>query len=144
MMKDEFEKLAGYEVTLDDFQKIIEPMYMATALDKSEFVKCLNRRRFALPTKEQMIGEMRKTARHLHEICGRFEDYKILDKLESMANAYARRFYNLDLLYDPEAWVYFNTGYEFPDLQRGCTYPRELVIGRGEKEFERIRLVTDC
>ena len=44
MMKHEFEKLAGYEVTNETYDNIIEPMYMATNLSKSEFIKTLNRK----------------------------------------------------------------------------------------------------
>lgn len=68
MMKEEFERLAGYEVSFDDYQKIIEPMYIAADLDKQEFVKCINKNRFALPTKKQLIDEMKKIAVHLFEI----------------------------------------------------------------------------
>lgn len=38
MMKSEFEKLAGYEVSNSDYIEIIEPMYMATNLSKEEFI----------------------------------------------------------------------------------------------------------
>ena len=30
MMKHEFEALAGYEVSFEDYNNVIEPMYMAT------------------------------------------------------------------------------------------------------------------
>lgn len=46
MMKYEFEELAGYEVTVEDYDNIIEPMYMATDLSKAEFVKVVDRKRF--------------------------------------------------------------------------------------------------
>lgn len=48
MMKHEFEAIAGYEVSTEDYEKIIEPMYMATTLSKVEFVKCLDKKRFAM------------------------------------------------------------------------------------------------
>lgn len=44
MMKHEFEALAGYEVTTETYDNIIEPMYMATNLTKREFIKTLNRK----------------------------------------------------------------------------------------------------
>ena len=44
MMKHEFEALAGYEVTTETYDNIIEPMYMATNLSKRDFVKTLNRK----------------------------------------------------------------------------------------------------
>lgn len=142
MMKEEFERLAGYEVSFDDYQKIIEPMYIATDLDKQEFVKCINKNRFALPTKKQLIDEMKKIAAHLFEICGRYTDYESMDELEKKAREFAKRFYHIDWDYDSKAWIYFNKGYEFPHLQRGCTYPKELVIGHDGVEYTRIELVT--
>ena len=42
MMQREFEALAGITVTAADYDNIIEPMYMATGLDKQEFIKTLN------------------------------------------------------------------------------------------------------
>ena len=58
------------------------------------------------------------------------------------AREFAKRFYHIDWDYDSKAWIYFNKGYEFPHLQRGCTYPKELVIGRDGVEYTRIELVT--
>ena len=46
MMKHEFEELAGYKVSITDYDQIIEPMYMATNLSKMDFVKCIDRKRF--------------------------------------------------------------------------------------------------
>lgn len=46
MMKSEFEALAGYEVSNEDYNKIIEPMYMATDLSKADFIKTISRKRF--------------------------------------------------------------------------------------------------
>ena len=46
MMKHEFEELAGYEVSAEDYYKIIEPMYMATEISKAEFARCIDRKRF--------------------------------------------------------------------------------------------------
>lgn len=46
MMKQEFEMLAGYAVSQEDYNKIIEPMYMATNLSKEDFIKCVDRKRF--------------------------------------------------------------------------------------------------
>lgn len=48
MMKHEFEALAGYEVSVSDYDNIIEPMYMATELSKEEFAKVISKERFAL------------------------------------------------------------------------------------------------
>ncbi len=57
MMKYEFEELAGYEVSEEDYNKIIEPMYMAIELSKAEFVKVIDKKRFALKTREEIVRE---------------------------------------------------------------------------------------
>ena len=46
MMHHEFEQIAGYEVSYEDYTNIIEPMYLATNLSKQDFVKTLNRKAF--------------------------------------------------------------------------------------------------
>ena len=43
-MKHEFEQIAGYEVSNETYDTIIEPMYMATAMSKQDFIKTLNRK----------------------------------------------------------------------------------------------------
>ena len=60
MMHKEFEELAGYEVSFEDYNNIIEPMYMATNLSKQEFVKCLNLKFFKdrMPKPEKNIKRM--------------------------------------------------------------------------------------
>lgn len=143
MMWEEFEKLAGYEVTYQDYSEIIEPMYMATKLSKEEFVKCIDRKRFALPTKAQMVREMKKEAQHLFDICGSYSDFESEQKLEKIARAYAKRFFNVIDTVESKSYFYFLRGYEYPELKRGCTYPRELVIGRADYEYERIQLVKE-
>lgn len=65
MMKHEFEELAGYEVSREDYDNIIEPMYMATNLTKQEFVKTISKKRFAVIKKETekvvFVGNGNKT-----------------------------------------------------------------------------------
>ena len=141
MMKHEFEALAGYEVSFEDYSRIIEPMYMATELSKEDFVKCIARKRFALPTKAELLAAMRKEAKHLYDICGRCCDFESEQRLERLAHTYLKRVYGVDWTVDSKAYAFFLKGYEFPDIQRGCTYPRELVLGRGNHEYERITLV---
>lgn len=58
MMKHEFEAIAGYEVSVSDYDNIIEPMYMATELNKAEFVKVISKERFALKSREELIQEI--------------------------------------------------------------------------------------
>ena len=57
MMQFEFERIAGYKVSNDDYENIIEPMYMATGLDKYEFVGVINRERF----------EIKKSTKHIEQ-----------------------------------------------------------------------------
>ena len=141
MMKYEFEALAGYEVSNEDYNNIIEPMYMATELSKQDFVKCIDKKRFALPTKKQIINQMKKIAQHLMETCEHYTDYKAKDELDKIAKAYAKRFYGLDWTHDTKVYAIFLSEYFFKEAQRGCTYPNVLVIGRGDREYERINLI---
>lgn len=46
MLKNEFEKIAGYKVSNENYYNVIEPMYHATNLDKYDFVKTINRKMF--------------------------------------------------------------------------------------------------
>lgn len=80
-------------------------------------------------------------AKHLYEICGHYCDYECEHKLEKMAHEYAERFYHLDWSNNMDAYVFFTIGYEFEELQRGCTYKKQLVIGKGTCEYERITFV---
>lgn len=42
MLKEEFEKISGIEVSDYNYKNIVEPMYMAVNLDKKDFIKLLN------------------------------------------------------------------------------------------------------
>ena len=48
MTRKEFEALAGYEVSAETYNTIIEPMYMRTDWDKATFVKKIKGMREAL------------------------------------------------------------------------------------------------
>ena len=85
MMKYEFEQIAGYEVSDKDYNEIIEPMYMATNLDKVEFVKTLDKKRFALKPLKKIEKEMKQIAKHLNETCNHYTDYEAKDKLNELA-----------------------------------------------------------
>ena len=91
MMKHEFERLAGYEVSAEDYNKIIEPMYMATDLSKAEFVKVIDKKRFALKSLTKMRNEMTMIARGLEDSCTHYVDFEAEDKLEALANEYKNR-----------------------------------------------------
>lgn len=142
MMWEEFEKIAGYEVSYEDYKNIIEPMYMAIpeGISKAEFVKMLNKKRFAIPTAKELINEIRKEAKHLKDICGYYTDYDSEHKIDKIARQYAKRKYGLDWLDDPKIYVYFKKEYEYEGM-RGCSYPCTLVIGRmGDGEYGRVNL----
>ena len=93
MMKSEFEALAGYEVTMQDYTEIIEPMYLATTLNKAEFVKCIDKKRFALRPLKAILRDMKTRARHLEATCTAYTDWKVKDELEALAKEYADRKY---------------------------------------------------
>jgi uncharacterized protein YlxW (UPF0749 family) len=65
MMKYEFEAIAGYEVSLEDYENVIEPMYMATELSKVDFVKCIDRKRFEV--KKQKSPELVRMEQEIKE-----------------------------------------------------------------------------
>lgn len=133
MLRDEFQKIAGYEVSSSDYYNIIEPMYMATELSKEEFVKVLNRKRFALRTEKQIIQAMKKEAQHLAETCEHYTDNEAEDRLENLRIEYMERFCYAALI---------EREYTYPEIKRGCTYPNELVIyDLHGNEVERIALV---
>ena len=98
MMKEEFEKLAGYEVSTDDYFDIIEPMYLAVELDKKEFVATLNKKRFALPTKDVLVAQMRKLAQNLRQTCTHYTDYATREEFDQLVEKYQER-------YDSSAYV---------------------------------------
>lgn len=123
MMKDEFEKLAGYEVSSDDYYNIIEKMYMASNLDKAEFVKTLNKKRFALKPLKAYIKEMKAIAEDRKENCTHYCDYEAEDRLHELAHEYADRKYGV-----------LPTGYRLVGVQIdteqiwSCYYPSTLTI----------------
>ena len=146
MMKHEFEALAGYEVTYEDYSKIIEPMYMAIpeSISKQEFVKMIDRKRFDFRAKEKaekkaMVKAMKEIAEERAQNCEHFCDYEAEEKLMEIARSYMSKFFPKNLGYhgdiERKHWA---------NLDTGCTYPAELVIYREYKgtwyEEQRITL----
>lgn len=123
MMKHEFEAIAGYEVSEEDYRKIIEPMYMATDLSKEEFAKVICKERFAIKTKEELICEMKEIAEHLKATCEHYTDYEAVERLEKLAAEYKNRI-------APLGGFLINTRYTLEHLGhcRGCSYPAEVEI----------------
>ena len=132
MMKDEFEKLAGYEVSTDDYIQIIEPMYLAVCLSKEEFVKTLDKKRFALKPLKSYIKEMKKLAKELKESCTHYTDYDKKEKLGSLVTEYvSRKYYGMNVkfqIWEGTLW--------------SCSYPKTINIfsGKTYKTFEIIEL----
>lgn len=132
MTHEEFEKLAGYEVSLADYQDIIEPMYMATNLDKQDFVECINKKRFALVPLKNLIKEMKECAASLKESCTHYIDNETQERLDDLVEQYIeRRYPNLPIDYsyeDEQLW--------------SCYYPVRVNIGNRKtyKTYETIDL----
>lgn len=147
MMKHEFEELAGYEVSFEDYNNIIEPMYMAIPehFTKADFVKMIDKKRFALPTRKEMVRSMKKIAQGIFENCGARSFWKEEEELDRVAKAYARRFFGINWSEDMTSYVYTTKAYAYHGyrMERGCSFPEALIIGRGDHEFERIQLVKE-
>lgn len=117
MMKSEFEELAGYEVTWKDYIQIIEPMYLALPdrITKQEFVKMIDKKRFALKPLNEIEKEMKKIAQEIKKTCTHYINTEAEGKLKKLAEEYTKRIgcegYN----------IYTKTIYS-------CYYPYKLVI----------------
>ena len=99
MMWEEFEKLAGYSVTYEDYINVIEPMYMATNLNKQDFVECLNPKRFSLEyrrkmLRKQLISDMRVLAQTVFDNLGEtgMEGWDAWISLRAKAREYDKAF----------------------------------------------------
>lgn len=143
-MKHEFELIAGYEVSDEAYNNVIEPMYMATNLTKQEFVKVLDRKAFALPTKGEMKRQMRKIANVIFEGCGLRTYHEEEEQLDRLAKAYAKRFYGIEWAIDMKSYVLINKDYAYCGVRqdRGCSFPEEILIGRDGVDYERIILIA--
>lgn len=129
MMKHEFEALAGYEVSAEDYNKIIEPMYMATDLSKEEFVKVVSKSRFALTPLPKMERWMKKIAAHLKETCTHYRDNEAWEELEKTAEEYRERIgASSYYISENERWT--------------CYYPSQITfIGMSGGSFQVINLI---
>lgn len=129
MMWHEFENIAGYQVTCEDYHDYIEPMYMALdGVTKQEFVRMIDKKRFALKSPEKCLREVRKEARNLFAICGIATDYDSERRMYEAAKEYALRKYGIEWGKDKDAYTRFEYEYQYPD-RKGCSYPAKLVIG---------------
>ena len=97
MMWSEFEKIAGYEVSYEDYTNIIEPMYNATELSKQDFVKTLNRKQFdvnykKIQEKKKLVQELKELAKQMFDECGRCTTYETFTELLAKAQEYDVKF----------------------------------------------------
>lgn len=112
MLKKEFEYYAGYEVSDDDYYNVIEPMYMAVKLDKEEFVKTLNKKRFVQPTANDLVKQMKKLAEKFAEANdnGEWVRFELENELTDLAHKYGERFFHIGI--DPHnEWCYIQKRY---------------------------------
>lgn len=129
MMKYEFEQIAGYEVSDKDYNEIIEPMYMATNLDKAEFVKTLDKKRFALKPLKKIEKEMKEIAKHLRETCTHYTDWEAKDRLAELAEEYQKRIGQTGFLINEE-------------MRFTCYYPVSIdIYGSNYKTAKKIELI---
>jgi len=130
MMQQEFEQLAGYEVSYDDYVNIIEPMYLATNMDKADFVECINKKRFALKPLKNIIKEMKQCAASLKQTCTHYTDQDTKDRLDELIETYVERKYpGIDIHYWTE-----------DEMLWSCYYPVKVVISGNHKFLEEIQL----
>ena len=140
MMYQEFMEIAGYKVSYDDYKNIIEPLYMAAPdnMTKADFIACLNRKRFEVKTRteRQIINEARKIAQFLYENCGRRSYHEEKNQVEKLSRELEKMF-GIIVITIP--------GYEFEEVKRGCTYPKEFVYytADGRTETKRVKLIKE-
>ena len=122
MMKYEFETLAGYEVSQEDYDRYIEPMYMAANIDKAEFVKMIDKKRFALVPITSLIKKMKKIANGLKETCTHYTDFDKEGELRRTVEEYLRR---KGLIGE---WGKMASYHIETEQLWSCYYPSEVVI----------------
>lgn len=138
MMHKEFEEIAGYEVSYEDYTNIIEPMYMAVNLSKQQFVKLLDRKQFDLNYKKQqykkhLLKEMKSIAKEMFDLCSHTETYEQYEALCAKATEYIKAF--------P---VWKAPHHEFTrEYKNGCSYVKSLVwYDENYNEVQKIELVA--
>ena len=131
MMYEEFMNLAGYEVSYSDYVNIIEPMYMALDVDKSDFIKCLNRKRFELEPLDKIHDRMKKLANQIKENCTHYTDYEAYDQIEALAENYKNRLQAYNYQIETTEKLYNNC------YHSTCYYPCRVIIY--DKKYRTIR-----
>jgi len=140
MMHKEFEEIAGYEVSYEDYTNIIEPMYMALPdnVSKQQFVKLLDRKQFDLnykkqQYKKQLLKEMKAIAKEMYHLCSHTETYEQYEALRNKALEYIKAF--------P---VWNAPHHEFTrEIKNGCSYVKYLIwFDENYNEVQKIELVA--
>lgn len=135
MMKEEFERIANYEVSDDDYYKILEPMYMAlpNGITKENFVAMINKKRFALRSTLMIIKEMRATAKEIQANCTHFTDSENNEKLENLINEYI----------DQKNWKGLVDYIVYHGEKFSCYYPNRIEIydKKSYKTYQKIDLM---
>lgn len=117
MFKEEFEKLAGYKVTRLDYFRVIEPMYMATKLNKEEFVKVINRKEFETTPEKEALDKIRLYAEEYRNNAKNDGKFFITTEFNNMVEEFARKYYDSNKI-----WI----GAKHDIL--GAMYPSEFQI----------------
>jgi len=68
MIRQEFEELAGYRVSQETYDTVIEPMYLATSLLKEAFVKVVDFRNYGEIAFRELLNSLRKNAVYLKSV----------------------------------------------------------------------------
>ena len=129
MMKHEFEALAGYEVSTEDYDNIIEPMYMATNLSKQDFVQTISKKRFALKPVKAMIKEMKALAKEIEEQCTYVYTYDLQEQLKDIVRSYVKRIYGTSATFN------FHE-----EMKQSCYYVKSIEIF-GVKSYKTIETI---
>ena len=138
MMHKEFEEIAGYEVSYEDYTNIIEPMYMAVNLSKQEFVKLLDRKQFDLnykkqQYKKQLLSEMKNTAKEMYDLCSRTDTYEQYEALRAKAIEYIKSF---------PVWKAPHHDFH-REYKNGCSYVKSIVWFDADwNEVQELELVA--
>ena len=145
MMKHEFEKLAGYQVSWEDYNNILEPMYSALPdnITKEQFVEMIDRKRFSVTDKKRkMVREMRKIATYIFEHCGQASFCEEEQQLHSMIQEYEEQFLQIDPR-DSGAGYYVDRKHAYRGYlqDRGCSFPYKVGFFRGDNMMAELILV---
>lgn len=101
MLKEEFEKISGIEVSDYNYKNIVEPMYMAVNLDKKDFIKLLNLKALAEKSGRKnlkyLYDKFMKKAKEYNKKCFYCCDYNIENDIEdimlTIRNRYDKDYY---------------------------------------------------